>query len=208
MSSKITNTNIKPTGIWYNPDCMWTSVPKNANMMYRQMCTEMNMVHCQYQNHVAKESVCVLRNPYTRIVSGIGEYTKRHSTKFNGVPFESMLYRLLNTPQKFDEHLEPQSFYISGKKYTHVLKFEDLYNETLRVKYFAKHRNLVDKFVEMRRTRRSRYFRESPEELIQKHQDLFDQIVEKYYQKDLELWKNHRSFENVRIKNTQHKRKT
>ena len=186
---KITATVFpSPKWVWQNEHCMWVSVPKNANMQIRKICTACGMPRVKHQDltHSA-ETVCVLRDPRTRLISALGEFKKRKRRSEN---LNKLLEMLLDDASGFDEHLEPQSFYISGIVFTHILRFEDLHNELNRVDWFSQYSTVIDKHINSQRLTSSKHHKSTPEQLAQQNQQLVDQIINKYYRRDLEIWQN------------------
>lgn len=190
---KITATEIpSPRWVWQNNHCMWVSVPKNANMQLRKICTESDMPRVKYRGLPSTETVCILRDPGTRLISALGEFKKR---KRRGENISELMAILLADASGFDEHLEPQSFYISGMTFTHILKFEDLHDELHRVNWLSQNTDIIDKYINPRRLRNSKHHGKPLEQLIEQHQQLVDQIINKYYLRDLELWQNHLAYQ-------------
>lgn len=195
-SSKITNCDPHLI-VWYNRDCLWAGIPKNANMVYRNICRQLSMEHqpkvlnLKEFNAISTESVCVLRNPVYRLFSGLGEYKKRQGHKNKEI--STLLEELLKDPFDFDEHLEPQLVYIEGRAYTHILAFENLLEETLTVDYFKKHEHIIEKAIRPM-GERSKYFNEPISDLYEQHKSIVDDIISKYYQKDLKMWQNRQKY--------------
>jgi len=194
---QITDKILPERHVWHNKRCMWVSIPKNANMNFRYICTSMGMEKKLYENQSADEVFCVVRNPLTRIISGIGEYKARYKRQDT---FEELLDELMQSPRSFDEHLEPQVFFINDIVFTHILKFEDINTQVRNLKYFRKNyvfhqRSKMQEFMlNKNRTQISKHFKEPLTKLITHNKDTLDKIVEKYYSYDMEIWKNPEKF--------------
>lgn len=196
-SHKITDTVFPdPFWVWHNCHCTWISVPKNANMQLRKICTACNMSRVKFQNTDSTETVCILRNPKTRLISALGEFKKRKRRKET---INELMEILLADPRSFDEHLEPQSFYVHGVKFTHILKFEQLDQELHRVEWFAKHPEPLKNYINPARLQKSRHHGTPPDQLASEHSKLVDDIVNKYYAYDLELWQNHTAYQQKQL---------
>lgn len=98
---------------WRNDQLLWISIPKNANMQFRQICERAGAIRSKLEaNNLPDTIFCVWRNPTTRLISGIGEYSKRMNVlKPNKEKYTQYLEQLLKDPYDFDEHLEPQIVY-------------------------------------------------------------------------------------------------
>src|SRR5210317_751 len=172
---QITNKDFKSIDVWHNPKCMWVSIPKNANMVYRGICNKTGIKKVKYTDQTADEVVAVIRNPYTRLLSGLGECQKRK--KMQKLSTTQLLEKLLHSAADFDEHLEPQAMYLHGKTYTHILLFENLLEETLRVNFFKQHEKIVTNAVRPERTKKSKHHSGSLDDVINQNKELCDEIV-------------------------------
>lgn len=189
--NQITKTDLRTPIVWANQECMWTSVPKNANMAYRRLCRAVDMPKQKYIGQTATYSICVVRNPVHRLFSGLGEFIRRHKQK--ELPI-TLLEKLLDNADNFDEHLEPQIVYLQNKSYTHILSFENLVEETLQVPYFAKNEQIVKLCIRQPVPDKSKYFSHSIDEIYKYYSPLIDDIINKYYFKDVILWQNREKY--------------
>jgi hypothetical protein len=199
---QLTPTNLEHDYLWYNNNCGWVSVPKNANMMIRNICEHFNM---DYKlKSVAERPVemfCVVRNPWLRFVSGMAECLYR---RHNGTTRTSMNELLLaidqfyEEPHLFDEHLEPQIAYVHGYTFTKIVKFENLLNDLLKVEYLNKDKYLVARYTNPSLTQVSKYFN-SIHQVVKQHELLINKVIEKYYARDYEIWLCPPEYENKLI---------
>jgi len=197
VQSQITDCDhdkIHPHRHWQNNQCVWTQVPKNANMMIRKICGKLQMTNTDKPDRTLPERVCVIRNPRTRLISALGEYSKR---KKDHRPLRALLEHLCEDATGFDEHLEPQSWYLQEITYTHILKFEQLDTEIYTVPTFAQHRSVVDTVIRPQRLTYSKHHSGDLQDIIEEHQDLVEQCVEKYYALDQDIWQNTDKYQNT-----------
>jgi len=203
-SYQITRTDIGLGEVWANTQFCWTSIPKNANMVYRKILKDLDVPITRYRDDLGLDhSIFVIRDPRTRLLSGLGEYRKRrHSAKWHSNPdisVKHLLEDLINDPTCFDEHLEPQVAFIAGKSYTEILMFENLYQETLAHPFFAGHQQIVDRYMNAARLNNSKHHQQDLQQLIQEHQVLVDKAIELYYSVDYEIWSDPTSWINKLI---------
>lgn len=194
---QITKIKLGPRYAWHNNECTWVSVPKNANMMFRKFCTHIGMEKVLL-NETAPITVAVIRNPKTRLVSGICEHMRRKQRNILERDITSELHSFYRKPQLFDEHLEPQHVWIHGLTITHYIKFENMLEDIMRVPYMNQHTDYFYKMVRVNRLTSSNRYIDLPGFVI-KYSDLLDEFVEKFYQQDLNLYNNLQSYENKLI---------
>jgi len=192
--SQITQTSLGPGVVWANSDFCWTSVPKNANMVYRSILQNLGVPRVTYQpTHGQTWCIFVIRDPRTRLISALGEHCLRRRVR--GRSIKDLLESLLADPGNFDEHLEPQTVWVQGKRYTEILLFEDLYQQTLAHPFFAPHSTVVNRYMNPDRLNNSKHHRgKSLQQLYLDHQDLVDLAIKKYYNKDLDIWKDRKNW--------------
>jgi hypothetical protein len=171
-------------------------VPKNANMMMRKICEATGMSRVKLKDQASTETVCILRNPRTRLISALGEFRKR---KRRSESLEQLLENLLNDPTGFDEHLEPQLHYIEGIAFTHILKFEKLDQELQRSIWFKQHQPVVESHLNPDRLANSKHHQTSIESLLKQHHGVVENIIDRYYTRDVELWQNHLNYQNQKL---------
>lgn len=191
---------LKPLGLkytWQNESCSWVSVPKNANMMFRKLCTAIGM-HKQIRYNLSPESFAVVRDPRTRLFSGICEYLRRLHQPITEAKIIDNLIDLRYNPSKFDEHLEPQIVWLNELSFTHLVRFEYMIEDTMRIPYLRQHEKMVLKSIKPNRLTTSRYYIDM-NGFIAKHQALIDSTIDKHYKQDLELFNNIRNYENKLI---------
>lgn len=199
-------TKLKPLPInpkvWTNSECTWVSIPKNANMMMRGLCEKSGMKACiidTAQNLNSTETIVIIRNPRTRLLSGLLEYRKRNSIAKNK-RINSLLEMLLDDITIFDEHLEPQHFYMQNFTFTHILKFENLKQELSETKFFEKNINYVNSMVDESFLHKSRKIgKQEFDNHLAKNKELIDQCIKKYYSVDQDIWDNTRKYINTHI---------
>lgn len=190
--NQITNTNLGPPVVWTNGEFMWTSVPKNANMAYRRFCRATSMDKTLYHESMSPQfSICVFRNPVHRLFSALGEYRKRKKVR---LPIGELLERLKDDPSGFDEHLEPQLIFTQGKAYTHILKFENLNSETKNIPYFSNITGIIDQFITPDAPTTSKYWNNDLNSIYTEFSALTDDIINKYYTKDVLIWQNRENY--------------
>lgn len=197
---QITDCNhcaIHPERMWHNPECLWIFVPKNANMMMRKICADFGMHRTKDRGQHSKYSVCIVRNPYTRLISGFGEYSKRNRDRR---PLAELLEHFADDPSGFDEHLEPQLFYLQSRSYTHILKFENLLDDLLLVPYFSTKPDVINKHLKPQRLQKSKHYSKSLEHILSEHSVVIDSIVHKYFSRDLHIWQNTDKYRNNKVK--------
>jgi len=149
-------------------------------------------------NETAPITVAVIRNPKTRLVSGICEHMRRKQRNILERDITSELHSFYRKPQLFDEHLEPQHVWIHGLTITHYIKFENMLEDIVRVPYMNQRTDHFYKMVRVNRLTSSNRYIALPGFVI-KYSDLLDEFVEKFYQQDLDLYNNLRSYENKLI---------
>lgn len=190
---KITNTPMpSPIWFWHCDQFAWVSVPKNANMMMRKICLGMRVNRKRFANQASNETVCILRNPRTRLISALGEFRKR---KRRSETLDELLDLLLKDPSGFDEHLEPQCFYVHNIAFSHILKFENLDAELMRVDWIRQHSEVVQRHLVPNLLKESRNHTTSIATLLEQHHGIVENIIDRYYARDAELWTNHINYQ-------------
>ena len=125
-------------------------IPKNAGTSIEDIAKEHDIgwgrfedlplyndskINCSFWHNPEPERVynrpafCVVRNPYSRIISEYRYSTKdrnRSTKRFNDF-IRNMFKELTSDPYKFDCHWVPQTYYT--RKCDHVLKFENLVDD-------------------------------------------------------------------------------
>lgn len=184
---QITNTNIRHGYVWANQECSFVSVPKTANMQFRKICGRYKMKY-KHQDEVLDPAFqfCVVRNPWTRVLSGLGEYRRRRLRHDKKLTWRTLCERLLESPTQFDEHLEPQIAFMQGYTFTHIFKFENMLDDALNFPYFKNDPGWIKSNINPVRSQRSQHL--DLVEIQKDNQDLLDQIVAKYYSRDYEIW--------------------
>lgn len=183
---QITKSILGPRYAWHNTQCTWISVPKNANMMFRKFCEHIGMERVVLEK-TAPVTVAVIRNPKTRLVSGICEHLRRRQLNILERDISASLFNLYHRPHLFDEHLEPQSVWLHGLDITHYIKFEDMLEDIQQVPYMNQFVQHFYKMVEVKKLTESRRYMDLPGYVI-KYSDLLDECVEKFYQQDQDLY--------------------
>lgn len=198
------NKGITPTleGVkrecWRNNKLFWTSIPKNANMVFRGICQrygaprqKVNLDIQPYPNVV----FCIWRDPETRLISGLGECAKRQRRgRFTAELATQMLEELSVSADKFDEHLEPQVMYATGFpiRYTHVLRFEHLLDDMQTVDIFKNNTNPWRQYIHPDRITKTHHaIGTSIEEILNQNKALVEHIIKKYYSEDLDIFNDH-----------------
>ena len=198
-ASQFTKTQL----VWCNHECLWVSVPKNANMMMRKFCESTGMLGKNVTLKTipnCRETVTIVRDPRTRILSGLSEFQKRKApAKIKKFTVTELLKQLLNDISIFDEHLEPQAFYLQNFTFTHILKFEDLNNELKTVNHFHNYSRLIDESVRPELLTSSRKLGDLSD-IVTENESLLTQCIEKYYTMDLDIWNNSANYTNTQIK--------
>ena len=188
-----TKTNLGKPAVWANEECMWTSIPKTANMAYRQVCKQFKLLQIDYDYKPRKYSICVFRNPVHRLFSAVGEYKKRKSDKR---PLAEVLEALLEDIYPFDEHIEPQLVFTQNKSYTHILKFENLIEESINIPCFSSKPNIIHNHLRQHELSpsRSKYHESDLDQLYKDNSRIVDDIINKYYSKDVLIWQNREKY--------------
>lgn len=193
---QITKTDIGLGLVWANAEFCWTSVPKNANMVFRNFLQKIGIPAVPYNHELGLNyNVCVMRDPRTRLISGMGEYCRRQRLENSGPALQTLFETLLNDSSQFDEHLEPQVAFLQGKSYTHILKFENLYVETIQHPYLSSHEPIISRYMNPDRLGNSRHYEhESLEDIYKAHQTVCDDIIDRYYRRDHDIWSDRDSY--------------
>lgn len=180
--------------VWKNKKCTWVSVPKNANMMMRSLCSQSGMTANTVKSDTVintSEVIGIIRDPRSRLLSGLVECQKRNSKRFSKMKIPELLKLLLHDITLFDEHLEPQIFYLQNFKFTHILKFENLKEELLNTEHFSQHKNLVNRLVNSSLLKNSRSTKLSDiQQVLSDNKNLVDQCVSRYYGQDQKIWQS------------------
>lgn len=194
---QITRKSLGPKYAWHNEHCTWISVPKNANMMFRKLCTAIGM-YKQLRTSLAPISFAVVRDPKTRLFSGICEYMKRSRKPITEASIVDTLIDFRYNSAFFDEHLEPQTVWLHGTAFTHLVRFENMIEDTMRIPYLHANAEKVLKAINPVKLKRSKHYIDMGGFVV-KYSELLDSTVEKYYQQDMDLFNNIRSYENKEI---------
>ena len=197
---QITQTNIGVGRVWANREFCWTSVPKNANMRFRHIMRELHIPETTYSLDVGTlYNVFVIRDPVTRLLSGLGEYQQRSGQR-KSVEFWTLMERLLHTPERFDEHVEPQAAFVAGKTYTDIFRFENLIESLCQHSYFAAHHRVIHKHLTQSKLQQSKHHvGQDLNRLYRDHRNLVDSVIKKYYNIDMEIWQDPQGWLNRRI---------
>ena len=102
------------------------------------------------------------------------------------------------TPERFDEHLEPQVAFMYDFTFTHIFKFENMLDEALQFPYFATGEGVIRAHLNPARAQRSQYL--DLAHIQNENQELLDMIVAKYYSRDYEIWLNPDKFINKPVR--------
>jgi len=193
---QITNTKLAQPAVYIKDNrCMWTSIPKNANMLFRGICKSVGMNRRLYTGQQADQSFFIIRNPLNRLVSGLGEYRRRRQLN---VGLVDLLDQLYENPVSFDEHLEPQLVYVAGKSYTHIIRMENLKTEIMEVPYIRHNGAEVVRIrIDPNKTTNSRHLKGQPmEKWLDENQSKVTAVINKYYATDMQMWENPQNFLN------------
>lgn len=184
---------------WRNNDFMWVSIPKNANMNFRSICQKMGAMKQDWPRLLDRPSTIfsVWRNPRTRLVSGMGEYLARtHKKSVSHRAYSEHFKLLLADASGFDEHLEPQIVYANGVTFSHLLEFEDMINEMMRVPVLENNQSVWRSNIQPKKTQTSKHAKgTSIEDIISDNHTVIENLIEKYYAQDLEIWTNLSDYE-------------
>ena len=191
----------KTQRVWRNPECMWISVPKNANMVMRKVCehSAMNNKYVSLDNiPKSKEVFTIVRDPETRLLSALAECKNRSKNKqIKQATFTQLLKMLLDDISIFDEHLEPQLYYMQYHTFTHILRFDHLNTDIQNVKYFQSRQKVIDRHINpdlLSRSRKSGL--KDMKKLLMENQPLVDACIKKYYQTDQNIYNNPENYIN------------
>tara|TARA_A100001515_G_scaffold31593_3_gene24610 strand:- start:4376 stop:5020 length:645 start_codon:yes stop_codon:yes gene_type:complete len=124
---------------WYNDTykLCFIGVPKNAQTSIRNAFnlnsnqTNYNILSSDRKKYT---TICVIRNPFYRIISGYLEVLNRSNSKTKTKSFYAMseskdrFIKFLDEVEreKWDAHVEPQTFYISDINFDRILIFENI----------------------------------------------------------------------------------
>jgi hypothetical protein len=181
---------------------MWVSVPKNANMTMRKLCESVQMVRREITlDNIPKstEVFAIIRNPKTRILSGLAECSRRSkNAKIRGnTDIKKLLEMLISDIRIFDEHLEPQCYYLQHHTFTNFVRFENLDTNLLMLNYFQNKKIPIRRHINPKLLGKSRKSMISDmDTLVIENRDLLDQCIKKYYQTDQDLYRNPESYIN------------
>tara|TARA_A100001011_G_C14304269_1_gene842320 strand:- start:1928 stop:2509 length:582 start_codon:yes stop_codon:yes gene_type:complete len=173
---------------WKNNDLGWISIPKNANMATRYLLEYYGCKRQHYsQMREVKKMLIVLRNPYYRLISGLFESNLRKEfMPWTNVDYGLLLQHLYHNPRDFDEHVEPQSVFIKNIKFTHILQFELLNKAFKDIGVFKP--KVIDHFIHKDKLHSSKAG--DLRIILNNNRKWVDRVVEKYYTKDIEVYKN------------------
>ena len=181
-NNQITKVQI-PDITWANDKISWVSIPKNGNMATRKLLQQHNAHKC-CNRVVAPIHFCVFRNPYHRLISGVGEYSRRRNPANKNIVH--LLEQLLEDPQPFDEHVEPQSVFIDDHVFTHVFEFEHMEQQMHDSEIFEKPK--LQRCINQSKANSSKTG--AIDTIIEQNRVLVDDIINTHYQKDLEIFEN------------------
>jgi len=200
LDHQITLANIPKNTGWFNDENLWISIPKNANTQMQKICKDLG-IGCgtiPTSGTTFKTTICVLRNPATRVISGLGEFKARNKRKTETI--QQLLEELIEDPLQFDEHLEPQLVFMAGHSYTNILMFESLLQELQTIPTFRYNNIRLRQRIDPIRLNMSKHFYpDSIEKIYFDNQVVIDHVVNKYYQRDLEMWLEPQSYINKLI---------
>jgi hypothetical protein len=186
---QITPANLERNIAWLNEENLWISIPKNANTQMRKVCKDVGLIRQTIPDDSSefKNTICVLRNPTTRLISALGEFKARFRTETDTI--QNLLFEFIEEPLNFDEHLEPQLAFITGHAFTNILMFESLFQELQTIPIFRYNNVKLKQRINPIQLNMSRHFYpESIEKIYFDNQRAVDHAVNKYYQRDLEMW--------------------
>lgn len=195
---QITQTDIEHGYVFANVKCAFIPTPKCANMTFRAIGEpyKMDWVHTN-ELPPPEYRFCVLRNPWTRLLSGMGEYRRRRRWRWRSTTWRLLFEEFLENPAPFDEHLEPQLAYMHNYTFTHIFKFETLLDDALEFPYFQNNLDWIRANISMERAMISQHL--DIQAVMAANRDLVDQIVAKYYARDYEMWLSPGDFINKKI---------
>lgn len=181
MTYKITKTPI-PKLIITNKNIGWVNIPKNASTPTVNLFRTMGSKYEIYENQKPEILFCVWQNPVTRLVSSLGEYKRR---KKDSRSIVKLLTAFEHNPVPFDEHLEPQTYYVEHllhRRFDYVFRFENFYNELLSANLFD--RTLVKEHIQPDVKSKTPDF----DIILREHDETIQRIVNKWYKRDLEIY--------------------
>ena len=183
---KITAVEIE-SEIWCNNQLGWIAIPKNGNMATRRLCDRLNMRRQPYTGQQPEKLFCVIRDPQTRLISGLNEFKMRKLGKnyFNW-PIQDLLEMLLDKPHRFDEHLEPQALYLGEHRFDYVCKFENIFQDICDIPEIPVVH--TEKTISQAKANSSKAGK--IDVILADNRCLVDAVLEKYYQQDLEIYNN------------------
>lgn len=181
--------------VWRNEHCMWVSVPKNANMTMRKLCGSASMKRATVSlDRIpgSTEVFAIIRDPRTRLLSALAECQHRTKNRvIKKATFSELLEMLLDDISIFDEHLEPQLYYLQYHTYTNILHFENLNTNIKKLNYFKYRTRIVNKYIIPDLLSKStKPSLENMDTMLKDNESLIEQCIKKYYQTDQDIHNN------------------
>jgi len=151
----------------------YISIPRNSSKFHRGIYgSEQNKSQWSKTN----TWYAVIRNPRHRLISGLQECDRR-VLKSNKTP-DRLMIDLLRDPARFDEHVEPQAFFLSQSPKPPLL-FNFHKQREQMCAYFKHEPSFVQRVLPV----------DPPlKDIRQWSIELIDRCIEKYYATDVKLW--------------------
>ena len=107
----------------------WIPIPKNGYKVVKRLVKRygyhMHYWHPEWQP--SQQQFAVIRNPITRLFSALEECRFRiQNNHIHNLNWPDLLDAFLQAPQLFDEHCEPQCFYLHGFKPTRWIRYNHM----------------------------------------------------------------------------------
>lgn len=157
----------------------YVSIPKCSSTIYRSSLY--GLAQAGVKNKILPgEWFTIIRNPYTRCISGIKEYNKRVLKKRNLTveDYDWHLANMLEDISEYDEHLEPQLYFLNQVP------------EGVGVRLFDFDRDQPDAVTEWIGSPllKAKLNKPPQTDISVYNQDLLEAVVTKYYAADLSLY--------------------
>lgn len=174
--------------LWHTPDhsVTWLPIPKNGYSVVKEVVSTNNwqMSYWHGDSLIQGQSFCVIRNPITRLFTGLREFYSRTEDPVLGVlNWPDMLDAFYQEPQLFDEHCEPQCFYLHGFRPTRWIRYNSMASNLAQWSRFP-----PNKIINQQSANTSKAG--DLWNLYCKYQPQANRILASHWKCDMDLWHN------------------
>ena len=166
---------------WSNNQAMWIQIPKNANMATRRLCEDHHITRGPRPTSIPPTVFAVWQDPHTRLIRALGEFKRR---KNKAESLNELVTQFIVSPTYFDEHFEPQCYYVGDVTVTHPILFEDLRAGLSQLRLFN------DQKINQRIKNTSHSRVTDIEQFLKVNHTRIQYAVNKYYRLDLEIYQD------------------